>query len=463
MAYTRGSKDDYDLWGRVSGDSKKWSWDALQPWIFKNEKWTLPVGGRDPTGQYDPRYHGKTGPIRVALPWSSPDEFDRNFTRNAEVQQEFDEILDGNTGKPVGLTWMQYTIGGGERSSAATGYVSTRARARPNFSIVVNARVRRVLPTTAKAGGRLDIRTVEIGSLLSNTVLNVTARKEVVLSGGTFETPHILLNSGIGDKAHLDSVGVKTIHHLPDVGKGLSDHVSLFTTFSMNANATPVDTAAALAQWEATRTGPMSEVYVVARRFLWSRIPANSSLWIKHQDPASGPNTPHIEIDFGTPGPALIAVIALTTPKSRGSIKLASSNPFDPPLIDIGYLSDPFDIEALSEGIRLTKRWFSGPVWDGVVTGYSGPDPDNTTVPRSEYESAVRDLAGVFGHPVGTAAMSRRGNGAGGVVDSELKVKGVEGLRVVDASVIPYVPSAHTQAPVYILAERAADLIRASW
>ncbi|KAJ2926559.1 hypothetical protein H1R20_g10532, partial [Candolleomyces eurysporus] len=450
LSYTRGSKDDYDLWGKASGDSRTWSWDSLLPYMFKTEKWTPPVGGRDATGQYDPRYHGKNGPIGVSLTWSGPDDFDRRSTQNTQVQPEFKEILDVNAGRPIGLAWTQWTIGGGERNSAASGYLPTPTRQRPNLTIVVNAQVRRVVPTSRKHGGKLNVRTVEIGSRSSATTLNVTARKEVVLSAGTFGTPHLLLNSGIGEKAHLDSVGVTTIHNLPSVGKGMTDHPAVFLMWTTNATDTPVDVDAALAQWNADRTGPMAENYGIGRRFLWSRLPKNSSLLRKYGDPSSGSNSPHLEFTVGKSGSFVAALVALLTPHSRGSIKLASNNPFDAPLIDPNYFSHPFDIEALAEGVRIAQRWYSGPVWDGFITGYLGPNPNNAT--------ALKDSTVVWLHPVGTASMSARD----GVVDKDLKVKGLDGLRIVDASVIPYVPTAHTQAPTYILAERGAELIRAS-
>ena len=116
-------------------------------------------------------------------------------------------------------------------------------------------------------------------------------------------------------------------------------------------------------------------------------------------------------------------------------MKLASSNPFDDPLIDPGYLTHPFDIQAITEGIRITKRWFNSPAWDGLITGFLGPDPDNTTLSHTAFENALKESAASFLHPVGTAAMSAS-DSKSGVVDHELKVKGVHGLRVVDASAI---------------------------
>jgi choline dehydrogenase len=118
-----------------------------------------------------------------------------------------------------------------------------------------------------------------------------------------------------------------------------------------------------------------------------------------------------------------------------GTVKLASSNPFDAPLIDPNYLSHPFDMQAITEGIRIAKRWYSGPAWDGFLTGFLGPDPDNSTQPRSEFENAFKASVDGFLHAVGTAAMSAPGSKKG-VVDNKLKVKGVNGLRVVDASAI---------------------------
>ncbi|KAJ3525503.1 hypothetical protein NMY22_g10544 [Coprinellus aureogranulatus] len=160
-------------------------------------------------------------------------------------------------------------------------------------------------------------------------------------------------------------------------------------------------------------------------------------------------------------------IVFLNSP-SRGSVTLRSSDPFDDPVIDDANLQSPVDIAAFKEGFRLTQRFFSGPQWDSASATPDGPyllsplfpDPDTTS--DAEFEAYLRQTASTSLHAVGTASMSTK-DGDEGVVDPELRVKGVEGLRIVDASVIPRVPAGHTQVPVYVLAERAADLIKASW
>ncbi|KAJ2933016.1 hypothetical protein H1R20_g4081, partial [Candolleomyces eurysporus] len=434
MVYTRGSSDDFDLWGRVSGD-RSWSWKTLYPYFLRNEKLVPPPGGRDASGQYDPQFHA---------------------IKNAEQSKEIKFNLDVNSGKPSGLIWVQATIGNGERSSAAVGVLGGKVKERPNLTILLNTHATRVLPS--KESRQLDIRTVEIVSVSSGKKTTVTAKKELIVSGGAFGTPHLLLSSGIGDKKELEDVNVKSIHHLPDVGKGLSDHLSFQVSWSADDVVRPVDTVAALEEWQTNRTGPLTEA--VGHQLMFSRIPPNAPLFKEHRDPAAGPNSPHIEISLLSLGPRVLGFVALLTPKSRGTVKIASNNPLDKPLIDPGYLTHPFDLLAFKEGIRIAKRWYEGPVYEGYITNFLGPDPD--TLPEREFDNALRAGAGTWWHPVGTASISPKG-AKHGVLDPELKVKGVKGLRVVDASAIPYVPTAHTQASVYALAEKASDLIKASW
>ncbi|KAJ2922055.1 hypothetical protein H1R20_g15046, partial [Candolleomyces eurysporus] len=267
----------------------------------------------------------------------------------------------------------------------------------------------------------------------------LSAAKEIILSGGVIGTPQILLNSGIGNKTELETLGIPPLLNLPDVGQGLTDHVATTIAWTVIPSNTPtIDETTALAMWQENRTGPLTEKFT--HQILWSRFQPDSSIFKEFKDPSTGPTSPHIEMPLGSDsGPA--GTFCLLTPHSRGSVKLRSKNPFDDPLIDLGLLSHPFDMAALKEG-------------------FQGPDPDNLS--DEEFEKIIRDSAFTYLHPVGTASMSSK-KSKRGVVDHELKLKGATGIRIVDASVFPYILTAHTQAAVYILAERAADLIRDAW
>ncbi|EAU87899.2 aryl-alcohol oxidase [Coprinopsis cinerea okayama7 len=458
MIYTRGSAEDYDLWAKITGD-RGWSWKSLFPYALKHEGWTGGVGGRNVSGQYNPRVHGLKGPVKVGMPWREPIEFDKICVEAGKSSKEIPYNGDANDGDLHGITWVHSTFGEGERSSSATAYLTKEVRARPNLSILVNTYVTRVLPSNS--GRDLDIRTIELGPLGGGSTVTLTAKKEIILSGGTIGTAHILLNSGIGDRKHLAEVGVKTIHHLPDVGKGMSDHGT--TGFRASSNFAleppPYDNDEAMAQWEQHKTGPLSQSGI-SNLIAWARIPSNSTIFKRFKDPSPGPGTPHIEYSLSTSGNQTGAQLFLMSPYSRGSVRLNSSNPFDNPLIDSGFLTHPYDIEAYKEGYRMIKRFYELPIWKDRITGPFTIDPD--VLSDGEFERRVRDELASALHPVGTAAMSS-GRSRTGVVDPELRVKGVRGLRVVDASAIPYVPAAHTQAPVYILAERAVDIIRSAW
>ncbi|KAJ3536614.1 hypothetical protein NMY22_g5955 [Coprinellus aureogranulatus] len=458
MVYTRGAGEDYDRWAKVTGDIG-WSWNLLWPYALKHERFSGAVGGRDIKGQYNPLVHGYSGYSKVALPWSPPTEFDNLCMATAkDPKSEFDFNLDLNSGKPLGLTWTQSLNGGGARSSASQAYLTPSIRKRPNLSIVVNTLVTRVLPV-GRASNK-DFRTVEIGTP-GGPRKTLTAMQEVILSGGAISTPQILLNSGIGDSADLKPLGIPVVHELKDVGKNLQDHVSTvaFGT-TTRPDPAPVDRDQALRQWNTNKTGPLTEA--VGHTVLWHRLPKNSAAIKAHGDPSSGSNAPHIELFFlsNIPGQTFGGAAVLLTPKSHGTVKIASSNPFDKPLIDLAFLSHPFDIAALKEGVRAMKRFYSHPVWANYTTTPAapiGPDPDS--MPEADWVAFTQSVATSTMHAVGTCAMSKRG-ARDGVVDPNLKVKGVKGLRIVDGSVVPFVPTGHSMAAIYILSERAADLIK---
>ncbi|KIJ47007.1 GMC oxidoreductase [Sphaerobolus stellatus SS14] len=258
-----------------------------------------------------------------------------------------------------------------------------------------------------------------------------TAANEVILSAGSIATPQILLNSGI------------------DVGKNLSDQPVTSAAWSTNDpdpglqvwqhNATILDEV--FKQWNATRTGPLV-VQFPRQETAWWRVPTNTPGF---KDSSAGPKSPHIEIALGYLG---------------GSVTLKSNNPFDAPLIDVAYLTNENDVFALREGIKATKRFFGGPVWKDLIIGETLPGANVTK--DDELTEYIHNGVGTTLHAVGTAAMSARG-ASYGVVDPDLRVKGISGLRIVDASIMPFVISGHTQAGVYLIAERGADLIKFAW
>lgn len=466
MFYTRGSSDDYDRLARISGDSG-WSWDNLQPYIRRNEKWTKPADQHDTDGQFDPAVHGFSGMTFVSLPGFPQEIDDRVIKTTHQLNHEFPFNRDMNSGTPLGLGWLQSTIGGGTRSSAATSYLSANATQRSNLHILLETRVTRILSTTRD---QLSMRAVEVLSS-SGTLTVANASKEVILSAGTIGTPTILLHSGVGNKEELEQLGITSILNLPDVGRNLTDQPVISVNWATTSQS-PFDglltnttlEAQELAVWQTNRTGPL--VTVGINHVAWLRLPDNSPILNEFLDPSAGPNTPHIELAIGSgmasffPGHFVGVGAATVTPLSRGTVKLGSSDILAGPLIDPAMLSSKFDVQALREAIKSAKRFFAAPAWKDFVLGVVGPVANATT--DQELEDFVRSTAFPSGHVVGTAAISAQG-APHGVVDPDLRLKHVSGVRIVDASVLPFVTCGHTQAPVYIIAERAADLIKNDW
>ncbi|EKM77597.1 hypothetical protein AGABI1DRAFT_121979 [Agaricus bisporus var. burnettii JB137-S8] len=467
MFYTRGSSDDYDRFAQITGDSG-WSWDSLQPYIQKNEKWTAPADQHDTTGQFNPSVHSTTGMTSVSLPGFPQEIDDMVIETTTQLGNEFPFNLDMNSGKPLGLAWLQSTIGNGARSSAAASYLGDEVTQRSNLHIVLGTRATRILPTQEGNGSHTSLRTVELLSSSGETTL-ITATKEVILSAGTIGTPTILLHSGIGDKIAFESLGMNSVINLPDVGKNLVDHPTM--SVSWNTTSTnPFDglvvnatlKAEQLNVWKDNRTGALTTLGINQVAFL--RIPDNSDIFSQFPDPSAGKNSPHIELAIGVRTRNLLAVRNVDSKRliqaAEGSVQINSSNPLAMPLIDPGLLSSAFDVKALVQSVKSAIRFFGAPAWDDFVLDIAGPIGSATT--DEELEAIIRSSVFPSGHIVGTAAMSAT-DADHGVVDPDLKLKHASGLRIVDASIMPFVIAGHTQAPVYIIAERAADLIKGDW
>ncbi|KAF8056620.1 glucose dehydrogenase short protein [Lyophyllum atratum] len=472
LMYTRSTADDYDRIARVTGD-KGWSWKSLQPYFRKNEKFVKPADNHDITGQIDPSVHSFDGVNSVSVQ-NFPTSID-NMVINASRQLggDFKFVEDYNNGKPLGLGWLQTTVDGptGRRSSSATSYLAPEFLKRDNLHVLVNAQVSRLIQT--RHGKTPSFLTVEFRQISkSPKLIRLTAQREVILSAGALGTPHILLNSGIGDAKALRAVGVKPLVNLPDVGANLCDHSAIANPFvaltndSYEETRKPEVTARLLEQWKKNGTGPL--VNTVASLISFHRVTGDD---VPHPDPAAGPDTPHFEHLFANglivpnafvpPDQHIFSVAtALVSPASRGTLTINSTNPFDPPLIDPALLKEESDRRMMRAALRHAFKFVSAPIFKGYVLGPAGDLANATT--DAELDAYMNAEAGTFFHPTGTAAMSPKG-AKRGVLDPDLKVKGIAGLRVVDASVFPDIPSGHTQAAVYVIAERAADIIKGSY
>ncbi|KAJ7703520.1 alcohol oxidase [Mycena rosella] len=463
MGYTRGSKEDYDRFATVTGD-QGWSWNSLIPYMKKNEQFSLHTqDNHNITGQFDPTVHGFTGINSVSLPGFATPEMSARVLKATTESTEYPFNLDMNSGSPLGFGWVQTTINNGSRSTSATSYLAPQFINRPNLHVLLDARVTRVLPTATGV-----FRTVEFVQALTGPKFNLTAKKEIILSAGSVGTPNILLHSGIGDSSALKSLGITPLHNLPSVGKNMTDHTLLFLSFEVNnpntwetfeRNATLGQQA--LAQWTNSKTGPLVDIPASQLGFL------RADLEGQFPDPAAGPTTPHFEFLVGNgffgPPPAtgnyMSVVPALVAPTARGSITIGSSDPLAAPLINPNLLGSASDSFVMRQAVKSALRFASLPAWNGYVISSLGVNSNSTD---AELDTYIRANAASVYHLAGSASMSPVG-ATWGVVDPDLVVKGLTGLRIVDLSVVPFIPSAHTQAATYIIAERAADLIKAAW
>ncbi|KAG6917146.1 hypothetical protein DXG01_003659 [Tephrocybe rancida] len=471
MFYTRGSSSDFDRYAEVTGDPG-WSWKSLQSYIRKNERWTALIDNHNTSGQFDPSVHGFNGINAVSL--SYPQSIDsRMIQTTKDLPDEFPFNLDMNSGDPLGLGHLQMTVDKGRRSSSATSYLAPEFLERSNLDVLVNTHATQII-RTGSSKGRPAFQAVDVAHNSTASRKRLFTSKEIIVSAGVIGTPHILLNSGIGDAIELQAVGVKSVLHLHDVGKNFSDHPGSFASWLVNSNDTidditrdPELRAKYFQQWETNHTGPLSSEGF--SHVIWGRLPDNSSIFQAVPDPASGKNTPHYEIfslngGFGLStfegGHFLSLASFVVSPTSRGRITLNTSDPFDHPLIDLGFMTSEYDLFTLRESVKRSMRFVSAPAWkDYIIRPEFGLQ--NVTNDEELNKYILNSVLPAL-HGVGTASMSSR-DAKHGVVDPDLRVKGASGLRVVDASVIPYIPAAHTQAPVYIIAERAADLIKELW
>lgn len=438
MLYLRGQARDYDEWAQLTGDSG-WSWAQVLPAFMDIEDhWR----GAD-------EKHGSGGELRVETPrvqWDIIDAF-----RDAAIEAGIPATADFNRGDNFGVARFEVTQKQGQRWSAARAFLDP-AKARPNLTVVTGALVRRVTFEGRRATG------IEFAQ--GNRLRQATVRRETILCAGAIGSPQILQLSGIGPADLLQQHGIPVVQGLP-VGENLQDHLQLRLAFRVQ-NALTLNTL--LDSWWAK--AKMALEYALHRTGPLTMPPSQLGAFAKSDPSQATPNLEYhvqpISLDrFGEPPhrfPAFTASVCNLRPTSRGTVRIVSSDPAVHPAIAPNYLSTDEDRRVAVDAIRLTRR---------IVHGSQAlqPHAPEEFMPGPQFRSdaelvrAAGQIGTTIFHPVGTCRMGRTGDPAA-VVDPQLRVHGVAGLRVVDASVMPTITSGNTNAPVMMIAERAGRIIR---
>ena len=441
MLYVRGQRADYDGWADAGCDG--WDWDSVLPYFLKSEN--------HEDGETD--LHGGSGPLQVSHQ-KSPRPIARAFI-DAATQLQHREITDFNTGDNEGVGLYQVTqfhddARNGERCSAAAAYLHP-VMDRPNLTVITRAHATKLSFDGKRATG--------VHYRQGKHDKHVEAQREVILCGGAFNSPQLLQLSGIGRPEDITPHGIEMVHELQGVGQNLSDHLD-FTlgykskdtdNFGIGVVGT-VNLVKHILEWRKTGKGMMATPFAEGAAFLKSDPSIErADLQIHFVISVVDDHARKLHAGYG-----YSCHVCVLRPQSRGTVTLASGDPMAAPAIDPNYLAEDADLLTLIKGAKMSRDIMKTPPMAayedkelfGVRDGMSDAD----------WEEIIRNRSDTIYHPVGTCKM---GVDEMAVVDPQLRVHGLEGLRVVDASVMPTVVSGNTNAPTIMIAERAADLIKA--
>jgi choline dehydrogenase len=440
MMYVRGQRGDYNSWSELGCTG--WSWDEVLPYFKKSE--CLEEGGSD-------AFHGRSGELKLSWMKENIHDTARAFLEAAQQGGlRFNE--DMNSGVQEGIGYLLGCIYKGRRQSTANTFLRAAA-GRPNLETRTTSLVRRVLFEERRAVG------VEIEDA-SGTVSTVRCNREVLLCAGTLSTPLVLQRSGVGDAAHLASLGIQPVVDLPQVGKNLQDHLFAHLKFrlreprfSLNATLSSMPRMALEAmKWLLFGTGWLN----VTSSHLTSFFRSGPDVHRPDVQASMRPFTFTI-LPSGAPKiddfPGMTVSAIQTHPYSRGEVRIRSRDPHEDGTIDANYLSDPRDIAILARGLARIRGIMRQPAIADRVVEEVEPGADVTSPEALEHH--LRTECQTVYHPVGTCRM---GADADAVLDPALRVRGVQGLRVIDASVMPVISSGNTVAPAMMIGEKGADL-----
>ncbi|KAJ3037172.1 hypothetical protein HDV00_001983 [Rhizophlyctis rosea] len=492
MFFDRASKADYDAWEILGNPCCpiELTYGYVQ---FETFHPATPEIAKEFGIQWDPSVHGSSGPVHISYPPFMYPSVKLFF--NALKEMGISIAHDGSNGNALGGFWVPNALDPNTmtRSFAKTAYNDPIENRRSNYHLLLDHTVTKVIIDTNHKVPRAV--GVTFAQSPNSTPYTVLARKDVILAAGAYHTPRLLKLSGIGAADRLKALGIEPIVDLPGVGENLQDHAIVPAYYTLgvpppfpqpsdiSTNATYVAEVQALYTYY--KTGPLTNAVSNSVAFLPVKDFASMEDWIKILEVTNGPAPEYykdktliagwkramktlrellasdkaaaLEVTSAIGAP----VLALERPFSRGYVDIASSNPWEAPLIDWRSLTHPVDIKILTAGLKWLPKLLSAPTYQALQPRLIAPDLLSTQSDEA-LEAFIRGTARPsFYHPSGTAQIAKRE--WGGVVDSRtMKVWGVDGIRVVDASVIPFVPATHICTTVYAVAEKAADIIKAT-
>lgn len=435
MVYVRGNRWDYDHWAALG--NRGWSYEEVLPYFIRSEN----------NENFGAPFHGKGGPLNV-MNQRSPGKLNEYFLQ-ACGQHGIPRAEDYNGETQEGCFVCQVTHINGERCSAAKAYLKPNLN-RPNLTVMTDTAAQRVLFEGKRAVG--------IRARQGRQSVDLTARREVVLSGGAFNSPQLLMLSGIGPGTHLQHNGIEVLNDLPGVGQNLQDHIDIVHGFKGPADSDTfgfspgfmLRMTRAVFEWRNKRSGLLTTPYAEAGAFFRSspevEIPDLEFLFIRAPVDDHGRKM-HLHHGFS-------CHTTLLRPRSKGEVTLAGADPATDPVINPRFLEDDEDMRIFKLGAKLQRQVLESPPlapWRGDIM-YPFDLEDDAAL-----EQDIRNRADTQYHPVGTCKM---GQDEMAVVDERLCVRGVQGLRVADASIMPTLIGGNTNAPAIMIGEKAADMVR---
>jgi choline dehydrogenase len=415
LVYIRGNRHDYDHWQELGNPG--WSYQDVLPYFKKSENQQRGAS----------EYHGVDGELSVT-DVISPAPISQRFIE-AAVALGYDYNPDFNGTQQEGAGPIQLTVKDGKRHSAAAAFLVPTLH-RPNLTVQTGALGTRLLFEGTRAVG--------VEYLHEGTLHQVRVNSEVILSAGAFDSPKLLMLSGIGDAEQLQAMDIPVVVDSPGVGQNLQDHILVPVPYEATQDLHTAMTSNGCAETGLFLHSEINEGIAPDLELIFGPI-----MWA----PPGYPNS----------GVGFTGLIALTHPENIGSVSLQSPDPKDAPMIRLNYLQSQSDVQKLVEGVRLMRQLFQTSVFDEFRGREVAPGADVTS--DEALVAYIRETCGTVFHPIGTCKM---GTDPMAVVDPELRVHGVQGLRVVDASIMPTLITGHTNAPTIMIGEKAADLIKAA-